>query len=86
MRSSRESHKKEQKRVQMAALKAQLDEQVAYRDKVNKFTKTSGLSDQEVNLNKRLIAKIESDPVLYQRVMSKVNPTPRGGMGDFKYG
>jgi hypothetical protein len=83
---AREDRKKERKRVQMAELKAQLDEQVAFREKTNKFTKTAGLSEQEVDLNKHLIAKIEANPELYQRVMSKVNPTPRGGMGDFKYG
>lgn len=83
---ARDSKKKEQRRVQMAELKAQLDEQVAHREKTNKFTKTAGLSEQEMNLNKGLIAKIEANPELYQRVMSKVNPTPRGGMGDFKYG
>lgn len=84
--NQRESSKKAQKKMQMAQLKAELDQQVAVREKANKFTKTAGLSDQEVSLNKHLIKRIEANPELYQRVMSKVNPTPRGGMGDFKYG
>jgi hypothetical protein len=83
---ARDAAKKANKHKQMAELKKQLDEQVHFRESANKFQKNAGLSNEEAALNKRLIAKIESDPVLYQKVMAKVNPTPRGGLADFKYG
>ena len=78
--------KKERKRRQMAEMKSALDEQVRQREGNIRAHKTAALSATEQELNKGLIAKIEANPELYQKVMAKVNPTPRGGMGDFKYG
>ena len=78
--------KKESKRRQMAEMKAALDEQVRHRAGTVHAHKTAALSATEHELNKGLIAKIEANPELYQKVMAKVKPTPRGGMGDFRYG
>ena len=81
-----EAIKKDKKRRQMSEMKAALDEQVRQRAEVVQAHKNAALSSTEQHMNKGLIAKIESNPELYSKVMAKVNPTPRGGMGDFKYG
>lgn len=82
----REHEKKQNKMKQMAEMKAKLDEQVEFRHKSQGFTRSSGLSSEEIEYNKKIIKKIESDPRLKKEVMARIKPTPRGGMGDFKYG
>ena len=75
------------KKIQQAQQMKQLfDEQVQNRRNAQNFAKSSSLSAEEVEYNRKIIKKIESDPRLYKEVMARVKPTPRGGMGEFKYG
>lgn len=83
--NERNAKKKEAKFQQMAELKRKLDEQVDFRHRSEQFGKAS-LSSEEIEYNKKIIKKLESDPNLFRQVMQKVNPTPRGGVGEFKYG
>jgi len=78
--------KKADKLRKMQSLKVQLDEQVDRRHKADFFQKSSGLSNEEIEYNRKIIKKIESDPRLMREVLQRVKPTPAGGMGDFKYG
>lgn len=79
-----EKMKKEKKKLAMLEMKRQLDQQVTYRSRITAEAK-AGLSKEELMLNKSLIAKIESNPELYRKVMEKVSPNPKGGLGDFAY-
>jgi hypothetical protein len=83
---ARNEKKKADKLQAMQELKNKLDEQVQRRHQGEKFSKASGLSAEEIEYNRKIIKKIESDPNLFKQVMQRVKPTPAGGMGDFKYG
>jgi len=83
--NERNSKKKEAKFQQMAELKRKLDEQVEYRHR-NERTGKAQLTAEEAEYNQKIIKKIEGDPNLFKQVMQRVNPTPRGGAGEFKYG
>ena len=72
----------EEKRLKMNELKSKLDEQVQYQSTSSK----RGLSQMEVELNKTIIKKIENDPVLFQKVMDRVKPSPAKPSGGFKWG
>jgi len=83
--NERNARKKEAKFQQMADLKRKLDEQVEFRHKKEQSGKAQ-LTAEEIEYNQKIIKKIESDPTLFKQVMQRVNPTPRGGAGEFKYG
>lgn len=68
--------KAEEKRLRMQELKAKLDEQVSFRHEQGSFTKGAGLSSLELDMNKSIIKKIESDPMLAKKVMLKMQPPP----------
>jgi hypothetical protein len=84
--TARNEQKKRDKLQKMQDLKSKLDEQVERRHKADFFQKSSGLSHEEIEYNRKIIKKIESDPKLMREVLQRVKPTPAGGMGDFKYG
>jgi len=68
--------KAEEKRLRMQELKAKLDEQVSFRHEQGSFSKGAGLSSLELDMNKSIIKKIESDPMLLKKVMLKIQPPP----------
>jgi hypothetical protein len=82
----REMQKKQAKLAAANDLKKKLDDQVNQRHQLQSFQKNSSLSSEEIEYNRKIIKKLESDPRLMQEVLARVKPTPRGGMGDFKYG
>jgi len=68
--------KEEQRRARMTDLKAKLDEQVHFRHEQGSFTKGAGLSTLEMNMNASIIAKVQNDPRLLEKVMMKIQPPP----------
>ncbi len=82
---AREQQKKMNKLKTMNELKSKLDEQVERRHRESQLGKVT-LTDEEKEYNQKIIKKLQADPKLYQQVMQRVNPTPRGGLNEFKYG
>lgn len=75
----KERQKIEEKRQRMHDLKCKLDEQVNFHNKQGTFTKGAGLSQLELDMNKTIIKKIESDPALFHKVMERVHPVHTKG-------
>lgn len=80
--NQQEKVKADKKKADMNKMKAQLDEQVEVRHRNNRDK--SALSEIEIELNKKIVAKIMDNPNLMERVVQRVQPAPTAQDSGFK--
>jgi len=80
--NQQEKSKADKKKMDMDKIKAQLDAQVEVRHRNNRDK--SALSEIEIELNKKIVAKIMDNPSLMERVVERVQPEPASQTSGFQ--